>query len=156
MRRNGKKRTKMTPYRTRRKTLRYSREPDRKNIRRSGPQEEKRQEKTLQNPSRNPPWEPSALQSSDRIRSDRKTDRIRIYSADRRVRCCQEGTESRFFSGQGFCSGGNSGLLLFSTKPSGDRESDRKKDQPVYHPTICDAVGGSRKDGYDTVGEAEK
>ena len=45
---------------------------------------------------------------------------------------------------------------FFSAKPSGDRGPDRKKDQPVYHPTICDDVGGSRKDGYDTAGEAEK
>lgn len=155
MERNGKKRRKMTAYRSRRKRSSFPKQK-RTASRLSGLRREERQENMPQNPSRNSLREPSALQSSDRIRFDRKTDRIRIYSADRRVRCRQEGTESRFFSGQGFCSGGNSGLLLFSTKPSGDRESDRKKDQPVYHPTICDAVGGSRKDGYDTVGEAEK
>ena len=79
----------MTPYRSRRKRSSFP-EQKRTGKRLSGPQKVKRQEKALQNPSRNPPWEPSALQSSDRIRSDRKTDRIRIYSADRRVRCRKE------------------------------------------------------------------
>ena len=144
--RKKKKRTKMTLYRSRR---------ERAN---SYPARERRKEQATvpQNPSRNPLRGPSTPQSSGRIRSDRKADRIRIYSADRRVRCRQDGTESRFFSRQDFHSGKNSGLLLFSAKPSGDRGPDRKKDQPVYHPTICDDVGGSRKDGYDTAGEAEK
>ena len=63
-----KKRTKMTPDRIRRKTQRSSRDPDRKNILNPGLQTEKRQENLPQNPSRNPLREPSAPQSSDRIR----------------------------------------------------------------------------------------